>query len=39
MLTDPDRLQILADAYLVKLDALYRNHPGGRRESRPVKES
>jgi hypothetical protein len=32
LLTDPDRLQILADADLVKLDALYRNSPGGGRE-------
>jgi hypothetical protein len=32
LLTDPDRLQILADAGLVKLDALYRNNPGGGRE-------
>jgi hypothetical protein len=32
LLTDPDRLQILADADLVKLDALYRNSSGGRRE-------
>jgi hypothetical protein len=32
LLTDPDRLQILADADLVKLDALYRNNPGGGRE-------
>lgn len=31
LLTDPERLQILADADLVKLDALYRNnHRGGR---------
>jgi hypothetical protein len=29
LLTDPDRLQILADADLVKLDALYRNNPRG----------
>ena len=29
LLTDPDRLQILADADLVKLDSLYRNNPGG----------
>jgi hypothetical protein len=29
LLTDPDRLQILADADLVKLDALYREHRGG----------
>jgi hypothetical protein len=28
LLTNPDRLQILADADLVKLDALYRNSPG-----------
>lgn len=28
LLTDPDRLQILADADLVKLDGLYRNHRG-----------
>jgi hypothetical protein len=32
LLTDPDRLQILAAADLVKLDALYRNNPGGGRE-------
>jgi hypothetical protein len=32
LLTDPDRLQILAAADLVKLDALYRTNPGGRRE-------
>jgi hypothetical protein len=32
LLTDPDRLQILADADLVKLDALYRNNGGGRLE-------
>jgi hypothetical protein len=32
LLTDPDRLQILAAADLVKLDALYRNNPGGSRE-------
>jgi len=30
LLTDPDRLRILADADLVKLDALYRNNPGRR---------
>jgi hypothetical protein len=30
LLTDPDRLQILADADLVKLDALYRQNRGGR---------
>jgi hypothetical protein len=29
LLTDPDRLGVLADADLVKLDALYRNHRGG----------
>jgi len=29
LLTDPDRLQILADADLVKLDGLYRNNRGG----------
>lgn len=29
LLTDSDRLQILADADLVKLDALYRNNRGG----------
>jgi len=28
LLTDPNRLQILADADLVKLDALYRNQGG-----------
>lgn len=28
LLTDPDRLQILADADLVKLDALYRGNSG-----------
>ena len=28
LITDPDRLQILADADLIKLDALYRNSPG-----------
>jgi hypothetical protein len=32
LLTDPDRLQILAAADLVKLDALYRNNPGGGRQ-------
>ena len=32
LLTDPDRLQILAAADLVKLDSLYRNNPGGGRE-------
>src|SRR5262249_50780018 len=32
LLTDPERLQILADADAVKLDALYRNNPGGARE-------
>ena len=30
LLTDPDRLQILADADLVKLDGLYREHRGVR---------
>ena len=29
LLTDPDRLGVLADAGLVKLDALYREHRGG----------
>jgi hypothetical protein len=29
LLTDPDRLHELADADLVKLDALYRDHRGG----------
>jgi hypothetical protein len=29
LLTDPDRLQILADADLVKLDGLYRTNRGG----------
>jgi hypothetical protein len=32
LLTDPDRLRDFADAGLVKLDALYRNNRGGRRE-------
>ena len=32
LLTDPDRLHDLADADLVKLDALYRNNRGGRQE-------
>jgi len=32
LLTDPDRLRELADAGLVKLDALYREHRGGRLE-------
>ena len=32
LLTDPDRLRELADAGLVKLDALYRNNRAGRRE-------
>ena len=32
LLTDPDRLRELADAGLVKLDALYREHRGGRQE-------
>jgi hypothetical protein len=31
LLTDPDRIHLLADAGLIKLDALYRNH-GGRQE-------
>jgi hypothetical protein len=30
LLTDPDRLQILADADLVKLDGLYRHNRGQR---------
>ncbi len=30
LLTDPDRLQVLAGAGLIKLDALYREHRGGR---------
>jgi hypothetical protein len=29
LLTDPDRLHVLADAGLVKLDALYRDNRGG----------
>src|SRR5271167_4682102 len=33
LLTDPDRLHDLADADLVKLDALYRDHRGGTRKS------
>jgi hypothetical protein len=32
LLTDPDRLRILAEADLVKLDALYRNSPAGGRK-------
>lgn len=32
LLTDPDRLHELADAGLIKLDALYREHRGGRTE-------
>ena len=32
LLTDPDRLRELAEAGLVKLDALYRDNRGGRRE-------
>ncbi len=32
LLTDPDRLRELADAGLVKLDGLYREHRGGRQE-------
>lgn len=34
LLTDPDRLEILADADLVKLDALYRDNRGGLGKSR-----
>jgi hypothetical protein len=33
LLTDPDRLQVLADADLVKLDALYRGQRGGTEKS------
>ena len=33
LLTDPDRLRELADAGLVKLDALYREHRGGTKKS------
>jgi len=33
LLTDPDRLRELADAGLVKLDALYREHRGGTEKS------
>lgn len=33
LLTDPDRLQILGDADLVKLDSLYRQQRGGNREN------
>ncbi len=33
LLTDPDRLHDLADADLVKLDALYRDHRGGTEKS------
>jgi hypothetical protein len=32
LLTDPDRLHELADAGLIKLDALYREHRSGTRE-------
>jgi hypothetical protein len=32
LLTDPDRLHELADAGLIKLDVLYREHGGGRQE-------
>ena len=32
LLTDPERLHILGDADLVKLDALYRSNPGGGRD-------
>jgi len=32
LLTDPDRLQVLADAGLIKLDALYRHSGAGRNE-------
>jgi hypothetical protein len=32
LLTDPDRIQILAAADLVKLDALYRNNHGGEQD-------
>jgi hypothetical protein len=33
LLTDPDRIQILGQADLVKLDGLYRNHRGGTEKS------
>lgn len=33
LLTDPDRLDVLAQADLVKLDALYREHRGGTEKS------
>jgi hypothetical protein len=33
LLTDPDRLRELADAGLVKLDALYRDQRGGTEKS------
>jgi hypothetical protein len=33
LLTDPDRLHVLADADLVKLDALYRDQRGGTEKS------
>ena len=32
LLTDPDRLGVFADAGLVKLDSLYREHRGARQE-------
>jgi hypothetical protein len=32
LLTDPDRLNELAHAGLIKLDALYRENRGGRKE-------
>ncbi len=32
LLTEPERLRDLADAGLIKLDALYRNNRAGRRE-------
>jgi hypothetical protein len=33
LLTDPDKLQVLADAGLIKLDSLYRQQRGGAREN------
>jgi len=33
LLTDPERLEVLADADLVKLDALYRDHRGATEKS------
>jgi hypothetical protein len=33
LLTDPDRLGVLADANLIKLDGLYRNNRGGTQET------